>query len=92
MGTIYSMRVGNNGSFSGEGYGMSGEYYRLSGSLSGAAGTYSVSAPGMGMTLSGRISWDRQCHLMYQTFDPSGTTVVAQGQMHVNHEPGEPCP
>lgn len=92
QGTIYDMRVSSNGRFSGQGYGMNGAYYELSGSFSGTSGSYVVSSPAMGMSLRGRVSWDRGCHINYQTFDPSGNTIVAQGQMHVNHQPGGPCP
>ena len=91
-GIVYDIRMSDSGQFSGDGYGMDGGYYTIRGSLSGSNGTYVVSAPAMGLSLQGRASLDRQCHISYQTFDPSGTTIVAQGQMHVNHNPGEPCP
>ena len=91
-GAVYSMRVGSNGQFSGSGYAMDGTALQLSGSFSGTSGTYTVSAPAMGMSLNGRMEWDRGCHVNYQTYDPYGQSVLQQGQMHVNHLPGEPCP
>lgn len=91
-GAVYSMQVGANGQFSGSGYAMDGTALQLSGSFSGTSGTYTVAAPAMGMSLNGMMEWDRGCHINYQTYDPYGQYILQQGQMHVNHMPGDPCP
>lgn len=92
LGTVYSMRVTRQGRFSGSGYSVDGVPLTLQGSFSGNNGTYTVEAPSMGLSLNGRLEWDRGCHISFQTFDPYGQSVVEQGQMHVNHAPGAPCP
>lgn len=92
LGTIYTIRMSDNGRFTGSGYSVDGTLLQLSGSLSGYNGTYTVSAPSMGVSLQGRLQWDRGCHIAFQTYDPTGSVVIEQGQMHVNHPPGAPCP
>lgn len=92
LGTTYSMRVSGNGQFSGSGRSADGFNLRLSGSFSGVNGIYTVQAPDLGMTFEGRLAWDRNCHLNFRTFDPFSGAILEQGQMHVNHAPGAPCP
>ena len=92
LGTVYAMQVRSNGQFSGTGNAVDGTALQLSGSFSGNSGTYTVSAPAVGISLNGRLEWDQGCHIGFQTFDPYGQTVLEQGQMHVNHQPGGPCP
>jgi len=92
LGTVYNMRVQSNGRFSGSGRSRDGFSLRLSGSFSGHNATYTVQAPEMDLSLEGRMVWDGDCHISFQTFGPYGQNIVEQGQMHVNHAPGAPCP
>ena len=92
LGTVYAMQVGSNGRFSGTGYSVDGTALQLSGGFSGTNASYTVTAPAMGITLNGRMVWDRGCHIDFQTFGPYGQSVIEQGRMHVNHQPGAPCP
>jgi serine/threonine protein kinase len=92
QGAVYAIQVGANGQFSGSAYAMDGTVLQLSGSFSGTSGTYTVIAPAMGISLNGRMEWDRGCHINYQTYDQYGQSILQQGQMHVNHMPGDPCP
>lgn len=92
LGTVYTMRVQSNGRFSGTGRSADGFALQLSGAFNGVNGTYTVQAPEMGLSLEGRMVWDRNCHINFQTFGPYGQSIVEQGQMHVNHSPGAPCP
>lgn len=92
LGTTYSMRVQGNGRFSGTGRSRDGFSLRLSGSFSGNNATYNVQAPEIGLSFDGRMAWDGNCHISFQTFDQSGQSIIEQGQMHVNHAPGAPCP
>ena len=92
LGTVYNINMNRSGRFTGSGYSVDGTRLQLSGSLSGSSGSYTVSAPSMGVSLNGRLQWDRGCHISFQTFDPSGSMILEQGQMHVNHAPGDPCP
>jgi hypothetical protein len=36
--------------------------------------------------------FDGGCHIRYQTLDPYGSGRVIDAQLHVNHQPGAPCP
>lgn len=92
LGTTYSMRVQDNGRFSGTGRSRDGFSLRLSGSFSGNNATYTVQANEIGLSFDGRMAWDGNCHINFQTFDQSGQSIIEQGQMHVNHSPGAPCP
>ena len=92
LGTIYSVSVSDNGQFSGSGYAPDGTQLRFSGSFNGTVGSYTITAPAFGMSYPGRLQWDRACHINFQTFDGSGSIIMTQGQMHVNHPPGAPCP
>ncbi|MEM6651942.1 MAG: serine/threonine-protein kinase [Pseudomonadota bacterium] len=92
LGTTYSMQVNRNGQFSGTGRSTDGFSLRIAGSFSGVNGTYTVQVPELGMTFQGRLIWDRNCHINFQTFDAFGQMLLEQGQMHVNHAPGGPCP
>ena len=92
LGTTYSMRVRSNGQFSGSGRSADGYNLQMSGSFSGANGSYTLQAPDLGLTFQGRVAWDRNCHISFQTLDPFSGAVLEQGQMHVNHAPGGPCP
>ncbi|MAN45957.1 MAG: protein kinase [Alphaproteobacteria bacterium] len=91
IGSIYSMRVDNDGSFSGTGTSVDGYSLELSGRLNNTNGFYTVTAPAAGVSLNGRLQWDRGCHINFQTLD-AYNNIVEQGQMHVNHQPGGPCP
>lgn len=91
LGNVYSVRVNNNGSFSGSGQSNYGYGLQLNGRLNGTSGDFTVAAPSAGLALSGNMQWDRGCHISFQTYDVSGN-LVSQGQMHVNHAPGAPCP
>ena len=92
LGTIYRMRVDGNGRFSGTGRSMDGFDLRMSGSFGGVNGTYTIQAPAMGLSFEGRMVWDKNCHIDFQTFDAFGQSIMAQGRMHVNHVPDAPCP
>ncbi len=92
LGTTYSMRVRSNGQFSGSGRSADGYNLQMSGSFSGTNGSYTLQAPDLGLTFQGRLTWDRNCHINFQTLDPFSGAVLEQGQMHVNHAPGGPCP
>ncbi|MFN4184567.1 MAG: serine/threonine-protein kinase [Hyphomonas sp.] len=91
LGNIYSVNVSDNGSFSGSGQNSYGYRLQLSGKLNGTSGEFILNAPSAGTQFSGRLQWDRGCHISFQTYDMSGS-LAGQGQMHVNHAPGEPCP
>ena len=76
----------------GSGISSDGFNSSLRGQMSGRNGTYTVMAPQLGLTLNGRFVWDGECHLNYQTYDATGSYIAEQGQLHVNHQPGAPCP
>ena len=86
------MTISRDGAIRAEGGNINGDWLTFTGSFSGDSGTYRITSRQAGLTLSGRLQWDGQCHVGFQTFDASGTYVAAQGQMHVNHLPGAPCP
>jgi serine/threonine protein kinase len=92
VGVIYSVQIDKSGAFSGSGISIEGYAVQLVGSMSGNTGTYTVTAPAMGMSFNGTLSWDRGCHINFATYGPYGQVIVVQGQMHVNHVPGGPCP
>lgn len=86
LGTDYQMSVDSSGRFSGSGRSADGSLLlRLNGTFNGRNGTYTVQAPEAGLSLQGRLVWDGQCHLNFQTFGPYGQTIFEQGKMHVNH-------
>ncbi|MBY9067482.1 protein kinase [Hyphomonas sp. WL0036] len=91
LGSLYSVRVNNNGAFSGTGQNSYGYGLQISGRLNGSSGDFNLAVPSVGATFAGRLQWDQGCHISFQTYDMSGT-LVGQGQMHVNHTPGGPCP
>ena len=86
------MQVNRNGQISGPGRSTDGFTLQIAGSFSGVNGTYTIQAPELGMAFQGRMVWDRNCHINFQTFDAFGQMLLEQGQMHVNHAPGGPCP
>ncbi|AXE64057.1 hypothetical protein BBF93_07350 [Hyphomonas sp. CACIAM 19H1] len=90
-GNIYNVSVSGNGAFSGTGQSSYGYNLQITGKLNGTAGDFTLSAPGAGLNYQGRMHWDQGCHISYQTYDMSGS-FAAQGQIHVNHPPGAPCP
>ncbi len=90
-GTIYDVRVSSNGAFSGGGMNAYGYNVRIDGQFNGVNGNYTLSIPQIGMVFAGTAQWDRGCHVDFQTRD-SVNSLVDQGRMHVNHEPGAPCP
>ena len=92
LGGTMRVSVNRSGSFSGSGYSSDGFATTIRGAISGVNGTYTISAPEVGLSVNGRFVWDRGCHLNYQTFDPTGSYILEQGQLHVNHPPGAPCP
>lgn len=91
LGTVYTVTVDSDGSFYGGGRSSTGYNLQLDGEFNGRRGEYDVSAPDVGLYFSGTMQWDGGCHVDFRTVDNSNT-VVAQGQMHVNHSPGGPCP
>ncbi|ABI76438.1 protein kinase [Hyphomonas neptunium ATCC 15444] len=91
LGNLYSVSVSDNGAFSGAGQSSYGYTLQLSGQLNGTSGEFSLNAPNSGGRYTGRMQWDRGCHISFQTYDMSGS-LAGQGQMHVNHAPGAPCP
>lgn len=91
QGQRYTMRVGNDGAFSGSGTNAYGFPVQFSGRINGAAGSFTVTMPTAGMSFNGRLQWDRGCHIDYQVFDQMNA-VTDQGRFHVNHSPGAPCP
>jgi hypothetical protein len=91
-GGVSTVTVSRSGSFSGSGRSSDGFNTTIRGQISGVNATYTVTAPQLGVVVNGRFVWDRGCHLNYQTFDPTGSYVAEQGQLHVNHQPGAPCP
>jgi len=87
---VYRINVNPDGSFSGQGQGGNGIPISLSGSFQGNNGTFSATAPTG--TFPGRVQWDgHDCHIGFQMYHPNGS-LLAQGQFHVDHEPGQPCP
>jgi hypothetical protein len=91
LGNIYSISISGNGAFSGPGQSSYGYGLQLYGRLNGASGEFSLTALNTGARYTGRMQWDRGCHISFQTYDMSGS-LAGQGQMHVNHAPGAPCP
>jgi serine/threonine protein kinase len=91
-GTIYSVQITDDGRFSGVGYEPSGTQVELTGQFNGVNADYTVYAPALNSYLSGQMVWDGACHISFQTFDASNSYVALNGQMHVNHTPGGPCP
>lgn len=91
QGSVYSISVDRNGAFYGGGRSSFGYNLQLQGEFNGRRGQYTVSAPEAGLYFSGSMQWDGGCHVDFRTVD-AGNSVIAQGQMHVNHAPGAPCP
>lgn len=91
LGNLYSVNVSGSGSFNGNGQSSFGDRLQIAGKLNGTTGEFTLNIPGSGAGYSGRLQWDRGCHISFQTYDMAGS-LVGQGQMHVNHAPGEPCP
>ncbi len=82
--------VNANGTFSGTGRATDGTPFTIQGAFSGTVANYTVT--NTAGALGGRLAWDgRNCHLDFRTLYPNGAIAV-QGQFHVNHAPGEPCP
>ena len=87
---LYRMNVNADGSFAGRGNGGNGIPIALTGSFQGNAGTFSAQTPDG--SIPGRVQWDgHDCHIAFQMYHPNGS-LIAQGQFHVDHEPGQPCP
>lgn len=91
LGNRYSINIGRDGAFNGTGQSVYGYPLEISGRLNGAAGEFVLNAPSAGMRFTGRLQWDRGCHVNFTTYDMNGS-LAGQGQMHVNHAPGAPCP
>lgn len=89
-GGHYNIRVSQNGSFSGSGYGADGTPVNIRGGINGNALQYVLNVQGVDVA-SGRGVETDKCHFNYQTFDAYGNLNLT-GTFHVNHEPGEPCP
>ena len=92
LGTIYDMNINDSGQFSGAGLNQDGIRIELAGQINGQQGSYIVAVPQIGVAQPGQLRWRGDCHIDFQTYDPSGTYVIVSGQFHVNHYPGEPCP
>ncbi|HHL43985.1 MAG TPA: hypothetical protein ENJ42_10225, partial [Hellea balneolensis] len=92
IGTIYTINTDSRGNFSGSGTSADGFALTLNGQINGTMGSYILSAPAAGLSYKGTLQWDRGCHLNFATYDAYGQYIVTQGQIHVNHSPGEPCP
>jgi len=90
-GVRYTMRVTNDGAFSGSGTNIYGVPVQLSGQFNGASANMTVTVPTAGMAFNGRLQWDRECHVSYQVFDHMNN-LTDQGRFHVNHPPDAPCP
>ena len=90
-GSVYNMQVSGNGAFTGGGRNGYGYNVRMDGQFSGTTANYTLSVPEAGMVFSGTMQWDNGCHVTFQTRDDTNS-VVDQGNLHVNHEPGGPCP
>jgi len=87
---VYQISVQPDGSFAGSGQGGNGIPISIQGGFQGNQGSFSAITPDM--RIPGRVQWDgRDCHIAFQMFHPNGA-LVAQGQFHVDHEPGQPCP
>lgn len=91
LGNTYSVSISDNGAFGGTGQSSYGYGLQLSGRLNGTSGEFVLNAPAAGTSFTGRMQWDRGCHISFQTYDMNGS-LAGQGQMHVNHAPGAPCP
>ena len=91
LGNVYNISISGNGAFSGSGRSGYGDNLQISGVLNGTAGEFTLTAPAAGLMFAGRLQWDRGCHISFQTYDMNGSPA-GQGQMHVNHAPGAPCP
>jgi serine/threonine protein kinase len=89
-GSILDIDVNSNGRFSGSGMNPYGYGVQIDGQFNGTSGNYTISVPAAGMAYAGTAQWDRGCHVDFQTRD-ANNTIVEQGRMHVNHEPGDPC-
>jgi hypothetical protein len=62
----------------------------LTGVFTGRDFEFSVAnAYGVGAVV-GRF--DGQCHIAYQTADPYGSGRIVDAALHINHQPGAPCP
>lgn len=92
MGTSYTMRVQNNGRFSGTGRSGDGMSFRLDGQFNGANGTFTVRSLDTGFAFNGLVEWRGDCHVSFETYDAYGQSIIAQGVMHVDHAPNAPCP
>ena len=90
-GNIYNVSVAGNGAFSGTGQSSYGYSLQISGKLNGTSGDFTLTAPSAGLSYQGQMQWDQGCHISYQTYDMAGS-FAGQGQIHVNHPPGAPCP
>ncbi len=90
FGGYYNLSVDQNGAFSGSGRGGDGTPVGMRGRISGNALEYTFSVQGVDIA-SGRGVQTDKCHFNYQTVDMYGNPNLS-GTLHVNHEPGEPCP
>jgi serine/threonine protein kinase len=63
----------------------------MTGSFSGSQLEYVISVRGQGEVATGVGSFDGGCHINFRTFDLNGNLNL-QGQLHVNHAAGAPCP
>lgn len=93
-GGASQVTVSRSGNISGSGITSDGFNVSIRGSISGVNGTYTVTAPQIGVSVNAQFIWDRECHLNYRAFDPTGSYITEQGVVHVNHPPvpGIPCP
>ena len=89
-GTLYTMAVNDDGTFTGSGTNPQGYELKLSGSFSGGQGSYVVSSADLGTAFNGSASWNQSdCHISFRTYSSQGNL---DGLFHINHTPGQPCP
>lgn len=91
QGLFYSISMNRGGRFNGQTTLPDGTPISISGNFDGMAGNYVLRNSYSGESYDGSVTWDGGCHIAYTTFLPNGS-AGAQGQFHVNHMPGAPCP
>jgi len=86
----WSVRVNRDGDVQATGQGnLSGA--TLVGSFDGSELDYVINLRGRGQVGEGSGVFDGGCHLAFRTYDLNGNLNL-QGQLHINHPTGAPCP
>jgi hypothetical protein len=63
---------------------------QLTGAFNGRQFEFAVgNAYGVGSAVG---TFDGKCHITYQTLDPYGSGRMLNANLHINHQPGAPCP